>query len=117
MREVTVNKFIELVKNRVITHDEKVSMYSSELLDLVKEKLNLESSLEDSKVETDRLKSENLRLRKQINENSERIEYMQNRIDYLTDCEKIQRKRAFKLQEQLNDSYMSDGAYTVRYLT
>lgn len=111
--EVSIDKFIELVKDKKIHCGDSVSIYANELLELLKEKLENQDALEKFKSTNEnlvkriqKLETENYILETDLSKQRSLNTSLQKKVLNAMEHEKIQRNRATRLENA--------NKYTVR---
>lgn len=116
-KNITIDNFIELVKKREIKSKQSVNIISDTLLDLIKEKLELEIKVEklesEAKSSEDDLKYQIRKLEFLLEDSKNENTRLKSHIINLQEHEKIQRQRANEFKDRLKCYQDTDFSYTV----
>ena len=119
-KDISINEFIQLVLNKKIYANQKVQISSDELLDLLKEKLELEKQVEIlEKAQSNSNAEKELEIRKLnflLDSEKSLNRQLETKIITLMEHERIQRQRANKYKQKLQQQVFQDTSfsYTVK---
>lgn len=119
-KDITINEFIQLVLNKKIYANQKVQISSDELLDLLKEKLELEKQVEIlEKAQSNSNAEKELEIRKLnflLDSEKSLNRQLETKIITLMEHERIQRQRANGYKQKLQQQVFQDTSfsYTVK---